>query len=110
MRVDMESEKENFVRRIMAASPAMPDTSREIANYLWDLGPESNRLATAECNRPMTETEKARDAELDRFVAGFSARLGLKCYRQGDPRGNTIRVVVGPQYADNWDGETVGCG
>ena len=47
---------------------------------------------------------------MDAKVKEVGKELGLKAYRQGDPRGWTIRVVVPRELADCWDNETTGCG
>lgn len=100
----------NFTRRVVTASKIPPTKAIELATELWKLAPESARLATASCNRELTDAEKERDAEMDARVVAIGVQLGLKAYRQDDPRGWTIRVVVPPELADNWDGETTGCG
>jgi hypothetical protein len=95
---------------VVAASKIPKAKSTELAKELWNMGPESSKLATASCNRELTEAEQVRDAEMDARVVAIGKELGLKAYRQDDPRGWTIRVVVPPELADNWDGESTGCG
>jgi len=100
----------SFTRRVVTASKIPPTQAIELATELWKLAPESARLAEASCNRELTEAEQVRDAELDARVKAIGVQLGLTAYRQDDPRGWTIRVVVPRELADCWDGETTGCG
>jgi hypothetical protein len=106
----MKSEREEFSDRIVKASALPEAKSRPLAERLWMMRFRSERLAVAKCNRELTEEEKALGADLDARVEAIGKELGLKAYRQDDPRGNTIRVEVGQEFADNWDGLTVGCG
>jgi hypothetical protein len=103
-------EKAKFIQQIVKASKLPADKAERLAKKLWHLGPESERLATASCNRELTKYENKRDDELDLLVKAIGVELGLNAYRQNDPRGWTIRVEVGRDLATCWDGETVGCG
>jgi hypothetical protein len=102
--------QQDFIRRVVTASKIPTAKSTELAQELWEMAPESSKLATASCNRDLSEAEQLRDAELDARVKAIGVQLGLTAYRQDDPRGWTIRVVVPRELADNWDGITTGCG
>jgi len=104
------TERQDFVRRIVAASKLPESKSRALAGKLYAMRYDSKQLAIDGCNRELTEAEKLLDNKMDAEVKAIGERLGLKAYRQDDARGNTIRVVVGQELADNMDGETVGCG
>jgi hypothetical protein len=104
------TERQDFIRRITLASKIPEKNARYLAISLWEKGPRSKRLAEAGCNREFTESERQSSAILDEAVKTIGELLGLQAYRQGDPRGNTIRVVVGAEFADNWDGISTGCG
>lgn len=104
------SERQDFVNRVCAASSLSRRKSAKLAMILWRMGFYSKTLAENACNRELTERENKRDNEMDARVAEIGKELGLKAFRQGDPRGNTIRVVVGKELSNNWDGETCGCG
>jgi len=104
------SEREDFIRRIQTASKIPIGKSKILARELWKMGPYSAKLAEHTCNRELTARENKRDDEMDARVKEIGEELGLRAYRQGDPRGHTIRVVVGKALASNWDGESVGCG
>jgi len=104
------SERQDFINRVCAASKLRRRKAAALAVELWRMGPYSAKLAVDECNRELTCVEKERDGEMDTRVAAIGSALGLKAYRQGDPRGWTIRVVVPKALANCWDGETTGCG
>lgn len=109
-------EKRQFVRRVVAAAlrkEGATITQRKatiLANQLWSFGLPSQQLAEAACNRELTPREESYDNRLDKRVEEIGKELGLTAYRQGDPRGWTIRVKVPKDLADCWDGETTGCG
>lgn len=106
-----KTDKGRFIKGIvMSAEGCTVGYATKLAQELLKMGPRSARLAEIECTRNLTEYEKKNDSEMDFKVVEIGKELGLKAYRQGDPRGQTIRVVVGRQYTTNWDGETVGCG
>ena len=108
---DVRTDKGLFIKGIvMSAEGCTVGYATKLAQELLKMGPRSARLAEIECGRSLTEYEKKNDSEMDCKVAKIGKELGLKAYRQGDPRGQTIRVVVGSRYTTNWDGETVGCG
>jgi hypothetical protein len=103
--------RDNFVRRVVLAAVNVPMVeARKLALRLRSMATESKCLAENACNRELTPSENARDDELDAKVKAIGLQLGLRAFRQGDPRGHTIRVLVGRDLADNWDGETTGCG
>ena len=104
------SARQDFVNRVCKASALPRQKSAKLAMALWRMGPYSKVLAEAACNRELTEREERRDEEMDAKVKEVGKELGLKAYRQGDPRGWTIRVVVPRELADCWDNETTGCG
>ena len=104
------TERQDFIRRIVAASVLPEAKATKLAVELFRMGPASARLAENACNRELTPREDARDDRMDARVEAIGKELGLKAYRQGDPRGWTIRVVVGRELATSWDAETVGCG
>jgi len=107
-------QKAEFVRRVVAASNKIgkvPEKkARTLANQLWSFRKESQRLAEAMCNRELTKREERRDEQLDGIVKDIGEEMGLVAYRQGDPRGWTIRVEVGRELANCFDGITTGCG
>lgn len=109
--------RQDFLRRVCEASkranvenPKLEVLVRRLAVELWNMGPRSHFLAEAACNRELTERETKRDEEMDARVVAIGKELGLKAYRQGDPRGWTIRVEVPQDLADCWDGISTGCG
>ena len=102
--------REDFIRRVQTASKIPKGKSKILARELWAMGPYSAKLAEHACNRELSERETKRDNEMDARVEEIGKELGLKAFRQGDPRGWTIRVVVGKELSNNWDGETCGCG
>jgi hypothetical protein len=106
--------RQDFIRRVVTASTDIGKTTKTkataLAVELWNMGPRSKWLAEAMCNRELTERENKRDDQMDARVAAIGVDLGLKAYRQGDPRGWTIRVEVPKELADCWDGITTGCG
>jgi len=104
------TEKQDFIRRVVTASKLPETKSTKLAVELWNMGPRSARLAENACNRELTPRENTIDDRMDARVVAIGEELGLKAYRQGDPRGWTIRVVVGRELANCWDGETTGCG
>jgi hypothetical protein len=106
----LPSARQDFVNRVCAASSLPRRKSAKLAMILWRMGPYSSRLAVAVCNRELTARETKRDEELDARVVEIGKELGLKAYREGDPCGWTIRVIVGQGLSNNLDGETVGCG
>jgi hypothetical protein len=95
---------------VMSTESCSVGYATKLARELLGMGPRSERLVEIECNRELTEYEIKNDKELDVKVRKIGNELGLMAYRQGDPRGWTIRVVVDKQYATSFDGETVGCG
>ena len=105
-----EQEKQDFIRRVVSASKIPSDKATILATKLWKMSGRSSRLAEAACNRELTKAEDALDDKMDAKVKEIGKLLGLKAYREGDPRGWTIRVVVGKELANNWDGLTTGCG
>jgi hypothetical protein len=102
--------RQDFIRRIQLASKIPRGKSLILARELWAMGPYSSLLAEHTCNRELSERETKRDNEMDARVAEIGVELGLKAERQGDPRGWTIRVYVGKELANCWDGLTTGCG
>ena len=104
------SERQDFINRVCAASKLPRRKAASLAVELWLMGFYSAKLAENACNRELSDREKRRDNEMDTRVEAIGKELGLKAYRQGDPRGWTIRVVVGKELANNWDGESTGCG
>jgi hypothetical protein len=115
------TERQDFIRRVVAAAATINGKTivgekdpTKLAEQLWRMGPRSKRLAERLCSEEMSEAESERvnriDDEMDAKVVAIGKELGLKAYRQGDPRGWTIRVVVGRDLADCMDGETTGCG
>lgn len=103
--------RDEFVRRVALAAVNVPIAKAfRLARELRSLARESARLAELACNRELTLREDARDTELDARVKAIGEQLGLRAYRQGDPRGWTIRVEVGKRLANSWDGLTTGCG
>jgi hypothetical protein len=104
------SARQDFVNRVCAASLLTRRKSARLAMILWRMGPYSSKLAENECNRELTEREKERDSQMDARVVEIGKELGLKAYRQGDPRGWTIRVIVPRELANCWDGISCGCG
>lgn len=108
------TERQDFIRRVVTASTEIGKISKTkataLAVELWNMGPRSARLAENACNRELTERENKRDDAMDARVKAIGEELGLKAYRQGDPRGWTIRVEVGKALANCFDGETCGCG
>ncbi len=103
-------EKQDFIRRVVSASKIPSDKAIALAKELWNMSGRSSRLAEVACNRELTPAEDALDDRLDARVKEIGGELGLRAYRQGDPRGWTIRVVVGRELANCWDNETTGCG
>jgi hypothetical protein len=110
MAIKKLTEQQDFIRRVVTASKLPKAKSTELAMELWEMGPRSARLAENACNRELTARENKIDNLLDARVEAIGEELGLRTYRQGDPRGWTIRVVVGKELSNNWDGESVGCG
>lgn len=113
--MSVKEEHDSFVRRVVTASlRAGKLTSQRkatvLANRLWNMRIRSSRLAEAACNRGLSEREDRIDTQMDETVKNIGEQLGLVAYRQGDPRGWTIRVEVPRDLADNWDGKTTGCG
>lgn len=108
------TERQDFIRRVVTASANTGKVTKTkataLAIELWCMGPRSKRLAEAMCNRELTERENKLDDQMDARVAAIGVELGLKAYRQGDPRGWTIRVEVPKELADCLDGLTTGCG
>ena len=104
------TERQDFIRRVVTASKLPNTKATKLAIELWNMGQRSARLAENACNRELTPREEKRDDAMDARVKAIGEELGLKAYRQGDPRGWTIRVEVGKELANNWDGETTGCG
>lgn len=108
---DVRTNKGLFIKGVvMSAEGCSVGYATKLAQELLKMGPRSAQLAKIECNRSLTEYEKKNDSEMDCNVAEIGKELGLKAYRQGDPRGYTIRVIVDRQYTTCMDGETVGCG
>lgn len=109
-------QKADFVRRVVTAATEREgatitkEAATKLAVSLWLMGPKSSRLAEAACNRELTKREDRIDTEMDERVVAIGKALGLNAYRQGDPRGWTIRVEVPKHLADCWDGLTTGCG
>jgi hypothetical protein len=110
MAIKKLTEGQDFIRRVVTASKLPKAKATKLAVELWNMGPRSARLAENACNRELTPREEKRDEQMDARVVAIGEELGLRAYRQGDPRGHTIRVVVGKALANNWDGETTGCG
>lgn len=102
--------KDEFTKRVCMAANCSIEEAFIVCKELLKIADESKKLAVDACNRELTRREKYRDEDLDRIVAGYGRRLGLKTYRQDDPRGWTIRVEVGPEFADCMDGISTGCG
>lgn len=110
----METVRESFIRRVVEASVRAGKVTKtratQLAAELYHMRFKSKRLAEAACNRELTDQETVFDTRLDTRVKEIGEELGVPAYRQGDPRGWTIRVVVGQELADCWDSETTGCG
>jgi hypothetical protein len=96
-----ETERQSFIRRIVSASKLPEKESARLAQKLWAMRKESAQLAENACNRELGKYEDKRDDFLDAKVKVIGEKLGLRAYRQGDPRGHTIRVVVGKEHANN---------
>jgi hypothetical protein len=108
---DLKTDDGRFIRGIvMSAESCGVGYATKLARELLGMGPRSKALAERYCNRSLYPHEKEEDENLDVRVLKIGMDLGLKAYRQGDPRGWTIRVEVDKQYTTCWDGETVGCG
>jgi hypothetical protein len=108
---DLKTDDGRFIRGIvMSAESCSVGYATKLARELLRMGPRSEKLAETGCNRELTEYEIKEDKELGVKVHEIGNELGLRAYRQDDPRGWTIRVIVDKQYVNCWDGETVGCG
>ena len=104
------TERQDFINRVVAASKLSKTKATKLAVELWNMRLYSAKLAEYACNRELSARENKRDDEMNARVKAIGEELGLKAYRQGDPRGWTIRVEVPRELANCCDGITTGCG
>lgn len=81
-----------------------------VAKMLVRIGKKSSRLAVDECNRGLTPREKRTVERIEREVEALGRLIGLTAFRQGDPRGYTIRVILPKGISGNCVDGSAGCG
>jgi hypothetical protein len=65
-----------------------------------------HRLYMTACNdRPLTERERAVEAELEATAIWLGRAIGLRVYVQDDPRGPAVRVLLPDRRSNNMGGE-----
>jgi hypothetical protein len=72
---------------------------KRISGYL-------HRLYMTACNdRPLTEHERAAEAELEATAIWLGRSIGLRVFVQDDPRGPAVRVLLPDRRSNNMGGE-----
>lgn len=77
-----------------------------IADCLMRHGATYGRLQEDSCNIPMDDRQQAahdrREANVEKWITKLCERLGCTPDFSGDPRGNTIKLVVPSGRTDDW--------
>jgi len=100
-------DREQFCFIVARTIPAA--TFNEVTRML-QLARGVQRLAVAECNRQLTEREKARQAKLASAVLDLAKGWGIVAHITGDPRGYVVKLMLPGGHYNTWGGPESGWG
>ncbi len=90
---------------------------RWIAERLLYYGATLGRIAENQCNGYQTrdykwdeaaaKKDEAKEERIQQRVEKLCAKIGCKPVFQGDPRGNTLKIVVPDGYTNDWGREGI---
>jgi hypothetical protein len=89
----------------------LPYTQSKVAedlNWLHRQEATLHRLAEKQCNEGLTESDERRVDNIEKFVTDALALYHIPVRFNHDPRGGSIRMIMGERISNNWDGETWG--
>lgn len=80
---------------------------QRVAQRLLRYGATYGRLQEQDCNVGLTDKERVKESRLALRMADLSATIGCKVYLSGDPRGNTVKVIVPDGFTNDWGREGI---
>jgi hypothetical protein len=92
-------------------------TSFQFARILMHYGATLGRIAENQCNGYQTpdfkwderaaKRDELKEERIQKKVTALCARFQCKPVFQGDPRGNTLKIVVPDGYTNDWGREGI---
>lgn len=86
------------------------DRALLVARMLRKIGKRAHKLAEIQCNREMTDSERAEDEETDETFRALCLSIGCKANLSGDPRGHVAHIVFPDGTHNTWGGSEHGYG
>lgn len=109
MRNCSQKERFEFIHLMMKHAAITPTITegdiQRVAVRLLRYGATYGRLQEQDCNVGLTDKERAKEARFIFKMVELAETIGCKVHCSGDPRGNTVKIVMPDGYTNDWGRE-----